>query len=101
MLFKKKAILFLLMLFAYSHAALAQVVSPAMLLSGKNELAAKGISEDQLKAKLAEKGVNVANIKPEDLPGLKTTIEEAVRELEAEKAAKPAGAAVKVAAPVV
>ena len=101
MLFKKKAILFLLMLFAYSHAALAQVVSPAMIFSAQKELAAKGISEDQLKAKLAEKGVNVANIKPEDLPGLKTTIEEAVKELEAEKAAKPAGAAVKVAAPVV
>ena len=71
MLFKKKAILFLLMLFAYSHAALAQVVSPAMIFSAQKELAAKGISEDQLKAKLAEKGVNVANIKPEDLPGLK------------------------------
>ena len=101
MLFKKKAILFLLMLFAYSHAALAQVVSPAMLLSGKNELAAKGISEDQLKAKLAEKGVNVANIKPEDLPGLKTTIEEAVKELEAEKAATSAAPVLEVAAPVV
>lgn len=92
MLFKKKAILFLLMLFAYSHAALAQVVSPAMIFSAQKELAAKGISEDQLKAKLAEKGVNVANIKPEDLPGLKSTIEEAVKELEAENAAKPAGA---------
>ena len=92
MLFSKKAILLVLALFACGLALHAQVVSPAMIFSGKNELAAKGITEDQLKAKLAEKGVNVANVKPEDLPGLKSTIEEAVKELEAENAAKPAGA---------
>jgi protein involved in polysaccharide export with SLBB domain len=92
MLFNKKAILLVLALFASGLALRAQVVSPAMIFSGQKELAAKGISEDQLKAKLAEKGVNVANVKPEDLPGLKSTIEEAVKELEAENAAKPAGA---------
>ena len=92
MLFSKKSILLVLALFACGLAVHAQVVSPAMIFSGKNELAAKGITEDQLKAKLAEKGVSVANVKPEDLPGLKSTIEEAVKELEAENAAKPAGA---------
>jgi len=92
MLFSKKAILLVLAIFACGLALRAQVVSPTMIFSGQKELAAKGISEDQLKAKLAEKGVNVANVKPEDLPGLKSTIEEAVKELEAENAAKPAGA---------
>ena len=92
MLFSKKSILLVLALFACGLALHAQVVSPAMIFSGKTELAAKGITEDQLKAKLAEKGVSVANVKPEDLPGLKSTIEEAVKELEAENAAKPAGA---------
>ena len=100
MLFSKKAILLVLALFACGLALRAQVVSPAMIFSGQKELAAKGISEDQLKAKLAEKGVNVANVKPEDLPGLKSTIEEAVRELEEENAAKPSGAVVDAKAPV-
>ena len=63
MLFSKKAILLVLALFACGLALRAQVVSPAMIFSGQKELAAKGISEDQLKAKLAEKGVNVANVK--------------------------------------
>lgn len=78
MLFSKKVVLLILALGVCGLAVHAQVVSPSMLLSGKKELAAKGISEEELKAKLSEKGVNVASIKPEDLPGLQSTIEEAV-----------------------
>ena len=49
----------------------------------------RGISEDELKAKLAEKGINLDDLKsmsPEQALQMQSTIEAAIKEIEAEKA---------------
>ncbi len=77
----KKILLFLLFLnvFVISNA---QVVD---LGSAQKELARRGLSEDDFRTKMLERGIDVDQIKPEDLPSIESTIEEVVAELELEK----------------
>ena len=58
--------------------------TPAM---AQAELAKRGISEEEMRAKLLEKGIDIDNVKPEELPAMEATIREAMAELEAEKKA--------------
>ncbi len=51
----------------------------------RSELDRKGITEDELKLKLLEKGVTVDNLTPEKALQLKFLIEQAVHEIEVEK----------------
>ena len=78
--------IFIFFLLITSTIASAQV--PTDLLQAKSLLASKGITEQELKDKLAGKGIDVDNISPADLPSLQGTIEQAVAEIEAEKGQK-------------
>lgn len=53
----------------------------------KAEIKAKGITEEELNAKLLEKGYNLKNLRPDQLQGLEDVVAEAIREIEDEKAA--------------
>lgn len=56
--------------------AIGQTVSPAVFLKGTD------ISKDQLKGKLKEKGIDIENIAPEDLPNVQGSIEDAIKEIQ-------------------
>lgn len=81
-------ILFILFFcFAYSYVMHAQVppISPAQ---AQAELQKRGITEAELRAKLLEKGVNLDNIdptNPTEVAQAQKAIEEAIKEIEAEK----------------
>lgn len=51
----------------------------------KKELEDKGIAEDEVKAKLKEKGIDLDNLRPEQLPSLEEEIKAVVAEIEQEK----------------
>ena len=59
-------------------------VNSAAYGNAQQVLSDKGISQEQLKAKLTEKGIDVDNISPEELPQLEGTIQQAIEEIEAE-----------------
>ncbi|MDB4161953.1 SLBB domain-containing protein [Bacteroidia bacterium] len=48
----------------------------------------KGISDDEVKARLLDKGIDLDNLKPEQLPTLEDEIKKVVTEIEAEKDAQ-------------
>lgn len=50
----------------------------------------RGFTEEEVAEKLLERGIDVDQLKPEDLPGLETTLQEVIDELEAERAAEEA-----------
>ncbi len=78
-------VLFLaLVSFSICINANSQVNLPDSYIGAQKGLADKGISEEQLKTKLAEKGIDVDNISPEDLPELEGTIQQAIQEIEEE-----------------
>lgn len=52
----------------------------------KAEIKSKGISEEELNAKLIEKGYDLKNLRPEQLQGLEDVVAEAIKEIEDEKA---------------
>lgn len=61
--------------------------TPAM---AQAELAKRGISEAEMRAKLLEKGIDIDNVSPAELPAMEATIRSAMAELEAEKKAAKA-----------
>lgn len=79
-----RALLVLMVSFFVTTYALSQITVPDSYVGAQKTLAEKGVSEEQLKLKLAEKGIDVDNISPEDLPKLEGTIQEAIEEIEAE-----------------
>lgn len=79
-----RALLVLMVSFFVTTYALSQITVPDSYVGAQKGLAEKGVSEEQLKQKLAEKGIDVDNISPEDLPKLEGTIQEAIEEIEAE-----------------
>lgn len=52
---------------------------------GREILKSKGITEEELRQRLIEKGYNPDNVKPEDIPEFQRVVEETIAELEAEK----------------
>ena len=81
-------ILFLALLYGNSAQVIAQQ-KQIVEQQARNELDKRGISEDELKAKLAEKGINLDDLKsmsPEQALQMQSTIEAAIKEIEAEKA---------------
>ncbi len=85
---------FFLAFFLFSIAGLhAQVVNPAMVQS---ELSKRGLSEDEVRAKLLEKGIDIDHVSPEQLPALQGEIKAAIAELEAEKKAQSAATKVVI-----
>ncbi|PCJ67830.1 MAG: hypothetical protein COA58_01445 [Bacteroidetes bacterium] len=77
---KKIAIVFL-MFFVIQNVS-AQIpsgVSPSDFLKGTN------VTQEELKGKLKEKGLDIENISPQDLPQVQGTIEDAIKEIQSQK----------------
>ncbi len=76
--------LFTLLIFAGFYAfATAQTPLPA---DWKSQLDALGITEAEVAAKMAEKGIDINNIDPSEVENVQATLEEVIAELQAEKA---------------
>ncbi|MBP7184455.1 MAG: SLBB domain-containing protein, partial [Saprospiraceae bacterium] len=68
----------------------AQVLDSSQLLKlneGKSELQSKGISEDEVRQRLLEKGIDINNVSPANALEVERQVREVVAELEAEKKA--------------
>lgn len=63
----------------------AQSVNQVLITS---ELTKRGLTEQEVREKLISKGIDIDRLKPEDLPRYRKPIEDAVAELQAEKAQK-------------
>ncbi len=61
-----------------------------------SELARRGLTEAEVRAKLTSKGINIDQLRPEDLPRMRKQIEDAIAELEQEKAQRQNNAAAGV-----
>jgi protein involved in polysaccharide export with SLBB domain len=85
-------LLFLLFFILISSTLVAQVDQATQGLL-KAQLAAKGVSEEEMRAKLQEKGIDIDNVQPSQLPTLQPTIEKILAEIEAEKAGTKSNAA--------
>lgn len=66
------------------------------IAAAKAKLAQRGLSEEDLTKKLKEKGYDLQNLRPEQLPELEGVVDDAILELEAEKKAADAKAADKL-----
>ena len=51
----------------------------------KADIKAKGITEAELSSKLKQKGIDLQNLQPEQIPTLELMVDEAIREIENEK----------------
>ena len=85
--------LHLLFIFSFFTTLTFAQVNPTVQAAARAQLAQKGISEEEMRAKLLQKGINVDQVTPEQLPALQASIEQAVKEIEAEKALKSKGQA--------
>ena len=65
-----------------------------------SELSRRGLTEQEVREKLQSKGIDMDRLKPEDLPRMRKQIEDAINELEQEKAQKQKNAAAAAALPV-
>ena len=81
----RRIFLFTFLLFLLQNLSAQATLNPAVITSA---LAKKGITEEEARAKLKEKGIEIDNIKVEDYPRIAPRIEEAIAELEREKKAK-------------
>ena len=89
---------FILLLFVFTQqTTFAQSINQVLITS---ELTKRGLTEQEVREKLASKGIDIDRLKPEDLPRYRKPIEDAVAELEAEKAAKQKSAAQGTGTPV-
>jgi protein involved in polysaccharide export with SLBB domain len=79
-----RLILIFLISFSFSAIVNGQITIPNSYVSAQKGLDEKGISEEQLKLKLSEKGVDIDNISPDDIQELEGTIQQAIEEIEAE-----------------
>lgn len=80
----QRVLVLTLFLFLVNLVAVSQITVPSSYFGAQKGLSEKGISEEQLKQKLEEKGIDIDNISPEDLPELEGTIQQAIEEIEAE-----------------
>ena len=81
----RRIFLFTFLLFIFQNLSAQATLNPAVITSA---LAKRGITEEEARAKLKEKGIEIDNIKVEDYPRVAPRIEEAIAELEREKKAK-------------
>ncbi len=83
---KKTFLLIIVLLGPLLFEAIADLpMSPAQREQVQAELRDRGITEAELTARLKEKGVDIENIPPEELPSYQAIIMDTVQELEAEK----------------
>lgn len=74
----------LLMLPVLQYAQIPATVNEQMV---RAELQRRNLDEEEVRTKLAERGINIDNVRPEELPALQRVLEEIVREIEQEKLA--------------
>ena len=74
----------LFIFFFFTIFAFAQV-NPTVQAAARAQLAQKGISEEEMRTKLLQKGINIDQVTPEQLPALQASIEQAVKEIEADR----------------
>ena len=78
-------------LFLFAKTTFAQQVPVGVDTSIINgELRKRGLNQDEVRKRLEEKGIDLDNIRPQDLPRVQKQIEEIVAELEKEKQQKDA-----------
>ncbi len=85
----KLILIFALLTFGLS-GLIAQNIPPAQRAMAVQELQRRGITEAEFRTKMKQKGVDIDNVRPEQLPQLEPVIREAIAELEQEKAAQKA-----------
>ena len=82
----KKYIFLLLGLFLLTQTAKAQQIPAGVDTTVINsELRKRGLNEDEVRQRLEERGIDVNNIRPQDLPRVQKQIEDIIAELEQEK----------------
>lgn len=87
---RKIFLFFVILLCASLEQTYAQGIDRVLITS---ELSKRGLTEEEVRAKLSSKGINIDQLKPEDLPRMRKPIEDAINELEQEKAQKQQAAA--------
>ena len=83
-----KQILSLLCCFSFFiilHAQ--QTVPPQVQQQAREELKRRGIDESEVRTRLMQRGIDLDNVTPEQLPSLQPTLEAVIQEIEQEKAA--------------
>jgi protein involved in polysaccharide export with SLBB domain len=83
----KKAILLLLLGISLFTLQAQQNIPPQLQQQAREELQRRGIEEDEVRARLLQRGIDIDNVTPEQLPRLQSVLEEVIREIEQEKAA--------------
>lgn len=83
----RKLFLFLCLSVLFVHSTLSGQTSlfPELQQKAKEEIAKRGLDENVARARLRDKGIDIDNITPEQLPSLQGQIEAVIKELEAEK----------------
>ena len=84
----KKYIFLLFCAFFLTKTTFAQQVTSVDTSIINSELRKRGLSEEEVRQRLEEKGIDIDNIRPQDLPRVQKQIEEIVAELEKEKQQK-------------
>src|SRR5690554_4784737 len=80
---------FLTVLFSlFMAVVLSAQVDQAAIDRAKNAVEQSPISQDKIEERMREKGYNINNVSPEQAPQLQAALEETIKELEAEAAAK-------------
>ncbi|MEO6037266.1 MAG: SLBB domain-containing protein, partial [Saprospiraceae bacterium] len=87
------SLILLLLSFFLPVLVFAQNVDPAIQQQAKQALQRRGVDEAAVRAKLLARGIDIDNVKQEQLPALQPTIEAVIKEVEAEKAAQVPAAA--------
>ena len=62
--------------------------SPTVQEQARQEIQRRGLDEAEVRARLLQRGIDMDKVTPEQLPQLQGTIEQVIKELEAEKAQK-------------
>ncbi len=75
---------FLIILFTFFASALSAQIPVGSEAEALEQLENRGISEEEFRARMLEKGYDLDNIKPEQIPQLQSVIEETLSELEEE-----------------
>lgn len=61
---------------------------PVIQEQARKEIQRRGLDESEVRARLLQRGIDMDKVTPEQLPQLQNTIEEVIKELEAEKASQ-------------
>ena len=83
----QRILILITLLLVFGIESNAQTASPSDVSAGKQELADKDISEQEIKDKLMTKGIDLDNLKPSQLPTIEADIQQVILEIEQEKSA--------------